>query len=76
MEQSQRPASARKKAPGRPASQKQPGDAQCHGVLAKHWYSMARSARTVWPVQSIPCMDKGRRMGERPEQPDSAGYRR
>lgn len=38
------------------------------------------SARTVWSlakcVQSIPCMDKGRRMGEHPEQLDSAGYRR
>ena len=54
--------------------------AQCDGILAEYRYSLAGFARTVWPlakcVQSISCMDKGRRMGERSGTVDPARYSR
>ena len=80
METSERLASTRTKASGRPSRQKQPGNAQCNGILAEYRYSLEGFARTVWPlakcVQPISCMDKGRRMGERTDEFDPARYSR
>ena len=78
MEQNQRFAAPRTKTTGRPAGKEQSGDAQCHSVLAEHWHSLERSSREIWPlakrIQSISCMDKSRRVGERSGAVDSAGY--
>ena len=80
METGERSASTRTKASERPSRQKQPGNAQCNGILAEYRCPLAGFARTVWPlakcVQPISCMDKGRRMGECTDEFDPAGYSR
>ena len=78
MEQNQKFVAPGTKTPGRPAGKEQSRDAQCHGVLTEHWYSLERSSREIWSlakrIQSISCMDKSRRMGERSGAVDPAGY--
>ena len=78
MEQNQKFADLGTKITGKPAGKEQSRDVQRHGVLAEHWYSLERSSREIWPlakrIQSISCMDKSRRMGERSGAVDPAGY--
>ena len=55
-------------------------DAQCNGVSAEYGNPVAGLAGTVWPlakrIQSILCMEKSRRMGERADEFDPARYSR
>ena len=50
MEQDKGYAAARAKTSGRPAREKQPGNAQCNGILAEYRRSLAGFTWAVWPL--------------------------